>query len=76
MKPDDTGLTQTMLKQYGPLMGGEDLWKSLGYKSWASFAKATRAGTIGVKIFNVAGRRGRFALTTDVASWLAKIGSS
>lgn len=74
MKPDESDLSKSMLKQYGPLLTGEDLWKSLGYKSWASFSRAVRSGTVGVRVFNVEGRKGRFALTTDVASWLAKIG--
>lgn len=59
-----------MLKEFGPLMGGEELRRALGYRSWAAFARAVRTNTVGIRIFEIPNRRGRFALTSDVAEWL------
>lgn len=71
MQPDD--LMSSMIEKYGPLIGGEQLWRALGYQTWAAFARAARNGTLGIKVFTVPGRKGRFALTADVAAWLAKL---
>lgn len=62
-----------MLREYGPLMGGEDLRRALGYRTWSAFARAVRAEALLVKVFEIPGRRGRFALTQDVADWLAQL---
>lgn len=66
-------LAEAMLKEFGPLMGGEDLRRALGYQTWAAFARAVRTGVIGVPVFEIPHRRGRFALTTDVANWLIQL---
>lgn len=63
-------LAETMLKEFGPLMGGEELRRALGYRTGAAFARAVRMGTIGIPVFEIPKRRGRFALTNDVAKWL------
>lgn len=63
-------LAETMLKEFGPLMGGEELRRALGYRTWAAFARAVRTDTIGIPVFEIPKRRGRFALTIDVATWL------
>jgi len=63
-------LVETMLKEFGPLMSGEELRRALGYRTWAAFARAVRMGTIGIPVFEIPNRRGRFALTIDVAKWL------
>lgn len=62
-----------MLKQYGPLIGGADLRKALGYRSASAFNRAMRMNSIGVNVFPVPGRRGRFALTTEVGRWLENV---
>lgn len=66
-------LTESMLKEFGPLMGGEDLRRALGYRTWAAFARAVRTATIGIPVFEIPHRRGRFALTIDVARWLDQL---
>lgn len=68
-KSDD--LMNAMMERYGPLLGGEQLWRALGYQTWAAFARAARNGSLGVKVFSVPGRKGRFALTADVATWIS-----
>lgn len=70
MTSDRFLLMQSLQKEYGPLIGGKDLWRALGYKTWAAFAKAARNGTLGIAVFSLPGRRGRFALTADLAEWL------
>lgn len=62
-----------MLQEYGPLMGGEDLRRALGYRTWSAFARAVRAEALLVKVFEIPGRRGRFALTQEVAEWLVQL---
>ncbi len=62
-----------MLKEYGPLMGGEDLRRALGYRTWSAFARAVRSESLGVSVFDIPGRRGKFALTREVASWLTRV---
>lgn len=72
----DQDLKDVLLKKYGPLMGGEDLRRALGYRTWSAFARVARLNGLGVKVFELPGRRGKFALTTDVATWLVCMKSS
>ena len=59
-----------LLERYGPVVGGQDLRRLLGYPSPASFRQAAMRGTIPVPVFEIPNRRGRFALTQEVATWL------
>lgn len=65
-------LTQ-MLKQFGPLMGGDELHKALGFSNSAAFGQALRQGRVSISVFEIAGRRGKFALTEDVANWVLSL---
>lgn len=60
-----------MLHQYGPLMGGMDLVRALGYSSRGALREAKKAGRLQVKVFRPERVKGHFALTLDVANWLA-----
>ncbi|OIQ97598.1 hypothetical protein GALL_203570 [mine drainage metagenome] len=73
MTMQEEALKSVMLKEYGPLMGGEDLRRALGYRTWSAFARAVRSGVLAVTIFEIPGRRGKFALTPEVADWLTKL---
>ncbi|MDE0856272.1 MAG: hypothetical protein OSA97_17795 [Nevskia sp.] len=64
-------LEAKLLELYGPLIGGSDLWKALGFKSQAALARAIRLKTVGVDTWEIPGRKGRFANTLDVARWIA-----
>ncbi len=64
-------MTGQLLSQYGPTLGGQDLYAALGFKTYAAFHRSKRRGEIGVNVFTLPGRRGWFALTSDVAAWLA-----
>lgn len=59
--------------KYGPLMGGEDLRRALGYRTWSAFSRAVRTGVLEVTVFEIPGRRGKFALTPEVADWLSRL---
>ncbi|XLZ68596.1 hypothetical protein ABT364_18880 [Massilia sp. SR12] len=57
---------------HGPMMTGEPLRRALGYPSLAAFRQALARKTLPVPIFDIEKRRGKFALTKDVATWVAQ----
>jgi hypothetical protein len=61
---------QRLLDQYGPLIGGPDLVRALGYRTQAAFDKARQEQRLGLHTFAIDGRRGRFAATDEFARWL------
>lgn len=69
-------LNDAMLQQYGPLIGGVDLRMALGFRTATTFQRAMREKTLSVPVFDVPGRRGKFALTVDVAAWLSTVSGS
>ncbi|WP_095158044.1 hypothetical protein [Pseudomonas sp. Irchel 3E13] len=58
--------------RYGLMVGSSALWRELGYASYEAFRKAKQRGTIEVPLFDVPNRRGSFALSKEVASWVAR----
>jgi hypothetical protein len=64
-------LMDVLLTRFGPLLGGADLVQALGYSNAAAFRQARRQGRLGVHVFDLPSRRGKFALTSDVVLWLA-----
>jgi hypothetical protein len=65
-------LAAELTEQYGPLMGAECLCHALGYRSLEAFRLALSRGTVPVPVFPIAKRRGKYALTKEVAFWLAE----
>ena len=63
-------LTRHMLLRYGSTMGGRELYNALGFKTYAAFYRSKQKGELGVTVFSLPGRRGLYALTTDVSHWL------
>jgi hypothetical protein len=59
--------------RYGPMIGGSDLIKALGYSNGQAFRQAHRTKRLGIKVFNIPSRQGKFALTSDVAQWLISV---
>lgn len=59
------------MQQYGPLIANDDLRKALGYSSKEAFRQAMARKSVPVPVFDVENRRGKFALSIDVANWLA-----
>lgn len=66
-------VTQWLLQEHGPLMSGEALWSSIGFKNSAAFRQAKSQGRLCVPVFSLPQRRGTFALTKDVADWLGNL---
>lgn len=55
---------------YGPLVGGRELRGLLGFKTAPALQRAIRMQLLGAPLFRIKGRRGVFALTAEIASWL------
>lgn len=72
MSTDDQ-LRSELLERYGAMVGGPELTKLLGFKTYAAFYRTWRAGDLGVQVFHIPGRRGLFALTQDVAAWMSQL---
>jgi hypothetical protein len=62
----------SLSSEHGPLVGGKNLCKVLGYNSSGAFRQAVYKKTVPVDVFAIDNRRGKFALTADVARWLAE----
>ena len=60
-----------MERLYGPLLGGSKLVAALGHGNAAALRQARKRGRVSVPLFTLPQRRGYFALTRDVAEWLA-----
>ena len=65
-------LQKDMLELYGPMVGDKVLSDLLGYTNLKAFRQAVFRGVISIPIFTIQNRRGKFALTKDVATWLAE----
>ena len=59
-------LTRTL----GAVVGGLALSRALGFPSQDAFRQAFSRGRLPIRVFELEGRRGRFALTSDIARWL------
>lgn len=64
-------LERELTSQHGPMMTGESLRIALGYPSKEAFRQAFVRKTTPIPVFAIEHRRGKFALTKDVAIWLA-----
>jgi hypothetical protein len=56
---------------HGPMMTGDPLRLALGYPSKDAFRQAIARKTTPILVFSIEKRRGKFALTKDVAAWVA-----
>lgn len=63
-------LKREMYDAHGPMMTGAPLRRALGFNTYSAFHRAYENSTVGVPLFSVPGRRGKFALTSDVANWV------
>lgn len=64
---------QGLLQRYGPVVGQDELRQALGYSSQDAFRQALARGRLPVPVFSIAGRRGKYALSKDIALWLAQL---
>lgn len=65
-------LESKLYVENGPMMFGDALRKALGYRSGDAFRQAASRGNVPIHTFRIATRKGRFAMTKEVAYWLAK----
>lgn len=68
-------LETDLLALYGPLIGGKDLQRVLGYRTAGAFRQAAARNLLPVGVFSIPNRKGRFSLAKDIARWLAESSS-
>lgn len=70
-EPLATLLEHELTQLHGPMMTNEALRLALGYPSKDAFRQAIARKTVPIPVFAIEKRRGKFALTKDVAAWVA-----
>lgn len=65
-------MQKSLTALYGPMLSGVMLRKAMGFPSASALRMALKRGQLSVPIFEIPSRRGKFALTQDVAAWLVK----
>lgn len=65
-------IEQSLHERHGPMLSGAALYRALGFPTAAAMRQAVSRGRVPVPLFDIETRRGRFALTRDVALWLAR----
>lgn len=65
-------IEQQLINEYGVLVSGDSLHKALGFNSKAAFRKGVERGTVEIPIMSFKNRRGKYALSTDIAEWITK----
>lgn len=72
-EPFITSLERELIERYGELLATDPLYRLLGYSTPAALKQSLlRKELPAVPIFRIENRRGMFALTKDVAAWLAE----
>lgn len=66
-----SAIMSSLDQAHGPLLKGEGLANALGYKNLASLRQAKKRNQVGVALFELPNRKGLYALTAEVADWLA-----
>jgi hypothetical protein len=65
-------LIDDLTSRYGQIISARDLHLILGFKSYDAFKQAILRGNLTLQLFEIEGRRGRHAMSTDVAAWLVE----
>lgn len=65
-------LLATLRAAHGPVLGGVDLVRALGYRNANAMRQARYRGQLTLTLFTLPHHRGHYALTAEVAEWLAK----
>lgn len=63
-----------LLQQFGLVIGGKDLMRLLGFKNYNTFQSACAQHRVPVQVFDIAGRRGKYARVKDLARWYLTLG--
>ena len=64
-------LEQRLIDRYGTMLSSRALARELAYPSEQAYRQALMRGTMPIKTFTLPKRRGRYALTIDLARWIA-----
>lgn len=67
---DSTEFERSLTKRYGLLVGNKELWMALGYRTPEAFRQAYGRRQLPIPVFALPSRRGKYALTRDLARWL------
>lgn len=75
IEPNDLGeqVAKELLAKHGPLITGEDLWKTVGFTSSTAFRQAKAQGRLDLPVFSLPNRKGTYAFTKHVAQWLKNL---
>lgn len=65
-------LTGLLIERYGVLISRDGVREVLGYPSLAALDQSARRGHLGFTFFTLPRRRGRYALASDVASYVMR----
>lgn len=65
-------LENDLITRYGPVLTGDVLIQALGYISKDAFRQSVIRRTVGVQLFELDNRRGKYALTKEVENYLAQ----
>lgn len=65
-------LEEELKQEFGHLICNQDLSLLLGFSNIGSFRQALKRGQIPVPIFTLENKRGKYALTKDIALYLAE----
>jgi hypothetical protein len=65
-------IERQLIDRHGPMMTGDALRAVLGYASKEAFRQALSRGRVSVPIFEIEHRRGKSALTSEVAAWVVE----
>lgn len=68
--PDHSERKRELLDRHGEIIGGSELRRQLGFADARSLNRAYQRRLLPVRVFILAGRRGLFAKTRDLADWL------
>jgi hypothetical protein len=69
-------LLRSLVRDWGYVVGSAGLRQVLGFPTQAALRQAICRGAVPVKVFEIEGRKGQFALAHDLAAWLATRGPS
>lgn len=65
-----------LMSVYGPIVGGTQLSRALGYPTPEAFRQALVRDRVPVPVFTIPGRRGKFAHVIDIARWVHQLGAA
>lgn len=60
-----------LVERHGHMIGMRHLHKAMGFPSYDALKQCLLRRQLDLNLFYVEGRKGRFAMTADVADWLA-----